>query len=105
MSKIVSLQDGTLIEIESEQAGLEECSYDSSRKKLKKSLSDIKPFLVNVAGQFRDTLTAIEKNVNVDSMQVQVGLSFEGEGNVYIVKGKAGASLNVTLTLKPNEHG
>lgn len=39
--------------------------------------------------------------MNIEQAEIELGLSFEGEGNLYITKSKAGASLTVKLTLKP----
>jgi hypothetical protein len=39
--------------------------------------------------------------MDIDAAEVQVGLSFEAEGNIYIAKSRAAANLTVKLVLKP----
>ena len=38
---------------------------------------------------------------HVDQVQIQMGLNFEAGGNLYITQAKGGASISVTVTLKP----
>jgi Trypsin-co-occurring domain 1 len=39
--------------------------------------------------------------MNIDQAEVQLSLSFEAEGNLYITKSKANANMTVKLVLKP----
>ena len=43
------------------------------------------------------------EGVAVEQAEVQLNLGFEGAGDIYIVKGKATANLNVKLVLKPRD--
>ena len=45
----------------------------------------------------------ISKEVHIEQAEVELGLSFEGEGNIYITKAKAGAKLNIKLTIKADK--
>ena len=45
----------------------------------------------------------LNKEMTIAETQIELGLSFEGEGNVYVTKATAGANLTITMTLKPPE--
>jgi hypothetical protein len=39
--------------------------------------------------------------VAIETAEVTINFSFEGEGNIYVTKAKAGSNLSVKLILKP----
>jgi hypothetical protein len=39
--------------------------------------------------------------MQIEQAEIQIGFSFEGEGNLYVTKSKAGANLTVKMVLKP----
>ena len=41
--------------------------------------------------------------MEIEQAEVEVGLNFEGQGNIYITKGKGGTNLKVKLVLKPKK--
>jgi hypothetical protein len=45
-----------------------------------------------------------EEDVNIiEQAEIELGISFEAEGNLYIAKSKTTANLNIKLILKPNK--
>jgi len=102
MSQIVELEDGVLIEVES-QHGFQPMSGDGKRQKLKSALKDMKPFLTNLAGEFRECMDGMKETARIDQVAVELGVSFEAEGSLFIAKGKTGANLSVTFTLKADD--
>ena len=45
----------------------------------------------------------LNQEVEVESAEVTINFSFQGEGNIYVTKAKAGSNLSVKLTLKPKK--
>jgi hypothetical protein len=41
--------------------------------------------------------------MHIEQAEVEIGLSFEGQGNLYVAKSAIGANLTVKLVLKPKE--
>jgi hypothetical protein len=41
--------------------------------------------------------------MNIEQAEIELGLSFEGEGNLYVTKSKLGANLTVKLVLTPKD--
>ncbi|MBD1853895.1 hypothetical protein H6F87_28690 [Cyanobacteria bacterium FACHB-502] len=60
----------------------------------------IQPLLVKACRPVVASLKEISQEADVEKAEVQMGLSFEMEGNVYITKFKANANLIVKIELK-----
>ncbi len=99
-TKLIEFEDGTLIEVEVSDDQAKEISNRFSEK-VQKTLDDIKPTLISICRPITETFKELNKEMKVDQAEVELGFSFEGEGNLYITKAKANANLTVKLVLKP----
>lgn len=97
-SRLIRLSDGTLVETEVEPGEPTQISGGAARK-VEATLDRIEPLLVNVCQPITAAWNSIT-DLHIDHVDVELGISFEGEGNVFISKAKAGANLVVTLSLK-----
>ncbi|PSB21143.1 hypothetical protein C7B65_04170 [Phormidesmis priestleyi ULC007] len=101
-TKLIQLEDGTLVEVEVPPDQARPISGGFADK-VSESFDHIRPILIHVCRPIADAWQEINQEMNIEQAEVQIGLSFEGEGNLYITKSKAGANLMVKLTLKPKE--
>lgn len=101
-NKLIQLEDGTLVEVDVPE---EEVQQISSRfaDRVDATFEKIKPILINACKPIADAWGAIHEDLSIEKAEVTIGLSFEGEGNLYITKSKAGANLTVKLIIKPRE--
>lgn len=99
-TKLIRLNDGTLVEAEVPRDSAQEISGGFAEK-VSTTWDTIEPILAKITQPIANSLQTISQSVNVESVEVEVGLSFEGEGNLYITKSKAAANLKVKLSLKP----
>lgn len=99
MTKLIRTSDGILIEVEVEPGQYQLCSA-SAADKVQNSLDQIKPLLAKACGAVKDFWDEQREGIQLEQVEVEFGLNFEGEGNAYIARAKAGASLSITLTLK-----
>lgn len=99
-SKLIELEDGVLIEVE---AADDEARQISSRAAdaVESSFAKIKPILKKAVQPIAEVWQELDQDMMIESAEVQINFSFEGEGNIYITKAKAGSNLSVKLTLKP----
>ena len=65
------------------------------------TLDQLGPILINASKPITAAWQQLSDEVDIDSAEIALGVSFTGEGNVYIAKATAGANLTVTLVLKP----
>ena len=103
-SKLIRLNDGTLVEVEVESVPgqVQQISGGSMAKRVESSFKDITPVLRNVCCSVLDVWEEHNQDTHLEQIEVEVGLSFEVGGNIYITKAKAGATLKVKMILKPN---
>ena len=100
-TKLIRLDDGTLVEVEAKPNEVEQISSRTADK-VEESLDRVVPVLVKVAKPLVDAWQQLNQDMLVEQAEIELGLSFEGEGNIYITKAKAGANLTVKLVLKPS---
>src|SRR5215210_6834188 len=99
-TKLIRLEDGTLVEVEAQPNAVEQISSRTADR-VEESLDKIVPILVKVCQPITAAWQQLNQDMLLEQAEVELGLSFEGEGNIYITKAKAGANLTVKLVLKP----
>jgi len=101
-TKLIELNDKTLIEVEVPPDQAKKISGGFADK-VDANLDKIKPILLNACLPIVAAWQEIGEKINLDHAEVELGLSFEGEGNLYITKAKAGANINVKVVFKLKE--
>ena len=96
--KLIRLQDGILVEAEVPDDQLQQIAGGGMSDR---TINDIKPLLIKAITPITECWRELNDNLSVGEVQVEIGLGFEAEGNVFIAKGKTNASLTISLTLKP----
>jgi hypothetical protein len=99
-TKLIKLNDGILVEVEAAEDEVRQISH-SAAEKVENNLNKVKPLLIKVCKPIVDAWSDLNQNIQIDGAEVEIGLSFEGEGNLYVTKAKAGANLTVKLVFKP----
>jgi len=98
-TKLIELADKLLVEVEVPQDQARQISGGFAEK-VNATLDNIKPILLSACRPIIAAWKEVRQEVEVDHVEIELGLSVEGEGNLYITKTKAGANLTVKLTLK-----
>lgn len=101
-TELIKLQDGTFIEVETDPEKAQKIS-SKHVKKVEETIDTIKPIIVKVCKPVISAWEELNQDMSIEQAEVELGLSFEGEGNIYVTKAKAGANLTVKLILKPKE--
>ncbi len=99
-TKLIRLTDGTLVEAEVPDNEARQISGGAADR-VDKALDTLEPVLLNACKPVIGVWKSLRQEVTVSEVNVELGLSFEGEGNLYITKAKAGANLTVKLVIKP----
>ncbi len=99
-SKLIELDGGTLVEAVVDDNKAKEIAGGAADK-VESSFEKIRPILINACKPVLETWKELNKEMTVDQAEIQLGLSFEGEGNLFVTKAKAGANITVKLILKP----
>ena len=97
-TKLIKLKDGTLMEVEA-PGQVEQVAFGAPER-VDAAIETIKPIIVNAVKPISAAWREIGEEVQIEQAEVELGISFEGEGNIYITKVKGGANLNIKLTIK-----
>lgn len=99
-NKLIELEDGILVEVEVPSDGVQPISGGFAEK-VDATFDKIRPLLVKTCRPIVAAWKELNQDTNIEQAEVEIGLSFEAEGNLYVTKSKAGANLKVKLVLKP----
>ena len=103
---IIQLKDETLVEVEVNEDEIEAVAGGIT-KYIDSSFDKIRPLIIKTClpvleawQHLSDEISEKDKSIGIDGAEIEIGLSFEGEGNVYITKLNSGANLVVKLLLR-----
>ena len=99
-TKLIRLEDNALIEVEASVDESRQVAGGSAAERVSSTFDKISPLLKKVCTPIANTWQELNKDVYIDQAEVEIGLSFEGEGNLYITKAKTGANLNIKLVMR-----
>ena len=101
-TKLIQLGDGVLVEVEVPPDQAQPISGGMAER-VNAALNKVRPVLTNLAQAVATDWHEISEKVHVEQAEIELGLSFEGEGNLYITRSKASANLTVRLVLRKIE--
>ena len=101
-TKLIELEDGTLVEAEVPDNQAQQISGGMADR-VATTFEKVKPLLIKTCKPIAEAWTELSQDMEIEQAEVELGLSFEGEGNIYITKSKAGANLTVKLTFLKTE--
>ncbi len=101
-TKLIELEDGILVEVEVPE---DQAQQISSRfaDKVNTTFDKIKPILLKTCRPVAAAWKELNQDMQIEQAEVEIGFNFEGEGNIYVTKAKAGSNLKIKLLLKPKE--
>ena len=100
-TKLIELEDGLLVEVEVPEDQAQQISGGLADR-VSSTFNKIRPLLVKTCRPVAAAWQELSREMEIEQAEVELGLSFEGEGNLYITKSTAGANLTVKLVLKPS---
>jgi hypothetical protein len=101
-SKLIKLEDGTLVEVEVSGDEVQQISGGLAEK-VDATINKIRPVLLKTCQPIMAAVKDLREDVDLEQVEVEVGLSFDAEGNIYVTKAKFGANVLVRMTLKKKE--
>jgi len=102
-SRLIRLgNDGPLVEVEVTGNEAQQISSGVA-KKVNATIDKIRPVLLQTCQPIVAAVKDLRADVNLEQVEVEVGLNFDIEGNIYITKANFGANILVRMTLKKGE--
>ena len=99
-TKLIELEDGTLVEVVALENEVQQISGGFAEK-VESTFDKIKPLLIKTCRPIMAAWDELNQEMHIEQAEIELGLSFEGGGNLYVTKATASANLVVKLRLKP----
>lgn len=100
-SKLIKLADGTLVEIETVGEQVTAIAGGTAADKVKTAIDSIKPLILRACKPISEIYKELDKDMTIEQVELELGLGFEAEGDLFITKAKGNANLVVKITIKP----
>lgn len=97
-SGMIELADGIDVEVQLRGDQVREVS-GSAAEKVASSIEDINPLILKVCGPLKSLWSELDKDMHVESIEVEFGVSFQIGGQIFIAQAAGGANLKVAIHL------
>ena len=79
-TRLIELEDGILVEAEVPENQAQPISTNGI-KEVKSSFAKVKPILISISRPIAEAWQEINKDMQIEQAEVEVGFNFEGEGH------------------------
>lgn len=101
-TKLIKLADGTLVQVKVTESDVQQISGKLADK-VEATFSKITPVLLKVCKPVAEAVAEVRQDVELEQVEIEVGLSFEAQGNIYITQATLGANIVIRMKLKSKE--
>jgi hypothetical protein len=102
--KLIELDNGLIMEVDMPQSEIEMISSNGGGDvvdKVDKSISAVESILLKSVEPITKAYKALNQDMILEKAEVEIGIGFSAEGNIFIASGKGSANLKVKLVLSP----
>lgn len=99
-TRLIELRNQIVVEAEISSKEAEAISSGSIRR-VESSFDQIQPVLISISNSIGTAWKNINSSLDVEQAEIELGLSFNAEGNIFVTKATANANLKVKLVIKP----
>jgi len=107
--KLIELENGLLMEVEipENELGIEQISAGDNDlvNKVDVSMGKVEKILIKSVEPVINAYHLLNQDIVLEKAEVEIGIGFSAEGNIFIAKGSTSANLKVKLVLKPKIDG
>jgi hypothetical protein len=101
-TKLIRLQDGILVEVDAKVGEAQQVSGGFAEK-VDTYFGEIKDMVLKTCHPVINAINEMRNEVELEQVEIELGLSFEAGGYIYVAKASMGANLLVRMTLKNKE--
>ena len=100
--KLIEMDNGLMMEVDIPPQEIEMISGGSDMvEKVEQSMSAVENVLIQSIRPITHAYKALSEEVTLDKAEVEIGIGFSAEGNIFVAKGSGSANLKVKLVLSP----
>lgn len=100
-TKLIKLEDNLLVEVELSEDPNRPKQIAKATQKVNTTIDEIKPILLKAARPIVAVWAELNQELHIEQAEIELGLGFEAEGDLFVARGTANANLTVKLILKP----
>jgi hypothetical protein len=97
-TEIIALADGISVEVDVADGRK---AVSTVGDLATKGWNQVESILRHITGPFVNVYKDLAKEASISEIEIEIGLAFEAEGGIFVVKSRGSANLNVTVKLKP----
>ena len=102
MQEVIELEDGVKVEVNINENSIHEISANGGV--VNSSIDKLQSLLKKVMKPISNTYQELNKDVNIESTKVTVGVKIGIKGDFILASSSADAHIQVEMTLKPISH-
>ena len=100
--KLIELDNGLLMEVDVPASEIEMISGGGDMvERVKSSMDRVESILTQSVEPIANAYANLHQSIKLEQAEVEIGIGFSAEGNIFVAKGNANANLKVKLVLKP----
>ena len=100
--KLIEMDNGLMMEVDIPPQEIEMISGGNDVvQKVEQSMSTVEKVLIQSVQPITQAYQALNQDVVLEKAEVEIGIGFSAEGNIFIAKGSGSANLKVKLVLSP----
>jgi hypothetical protein len=100
-TQLIKMKDGTLVEVEQRGKQVREISSKKAQAVNHEIKDTLIPIIKSAVEPIQAAWLELSADMAIEKAEIELGIGFELEGNVYIAKSKSNANLTVKLILTP----
>jgi hypothetical protein len=98
---IICFEDGVNVEIDATDAEQPRNAAAGSAAKIQRRFEAVLPTITAICTPLTNVWKELSKDVTMHEAEVELGISFDLEGNIYIAKSQVSTNLKVTFKFSP----
>ena len=102
--KLIKLDNGLMMEVEVSKDEIEQISGghgDEVVERVQSSMGAVETIIKESVKPIVSVYETLNQDVVLEKAEVEIGIGFSAEGNIFIAKGTGSANLKVKLVLSP----
>lgn len=99
--KLIKLNDGLLVEVETEEDVPQRISAGAARK-VELAMDQVEGLLRKAVAPVTSVWAELNRDLTIEKVEISLALGFEAQGNLFIASGTGSANLSFKLIVRPS---
>jgi len=100
-SELIQLQNGLYVEVQAPPEDQPRQISAGQAKRVNAAMDEVRGLLLKAVEPVASVWEEMNRDLHIDSVEIELGLGFEAKGNLFIAQGSGNANVKFKLTVKP----